>query len=90
MRETVAAEGFIPEGGYLQFLNEVGLKGKLERIGILRKGFPILQSARRRGLSIVTFHFAECIEAAILAEFKISLNAYLSELVISPDRTQTS
>lgn len=34
---TSVASGFIPEGGYRQFLKEDGLEGK--RLGILRKGF---------------------------------------------------
>lgn len=34
---TRAAEKYIPDGGYRQFLNVEGLKGK--RIGILRKRF---------------------------------------------------
>ncbi|KAK8935141.1 Fatty acid amide hydrolase [Platanthera zijinensis] len=107
---TAAAAAFVPEGGYMQFLKEDGLKGK--RVGILRKGFfNFVQGSlekktleqhfhvmRKKGAilidnleianaSIIQNGAESGEDVAMLAEFKLSVNAYLSELVISPVRS---
>lgn len=107
---TAAAARFVPEGGYLQFLKEEGLKGK--RLGIVRKGFSSFsegslegktldrhyQVMRKKGailLDNLEIANASLIEdwnnsgekLALLADFKLELNAYLSELVTSPVRS---
>uniref|UniRef100_A0A2N9HEC8 Amidase domain-containing protein n=1 Tax=Fagus sylvatica TaxID=28930 RepID=A0A2N9HEC8_FAGSY len=83
---TFEASGYIPKGGYGQFLKVNGLKGK--RLGIVRN--PFFNFGNNTFLN-QTFeqHFDTLSgeETALLAEFKISLNAYLNELVSSPVRT---
>ncbi|XP_022762112.1 putative amidase C869.01 [Durio zibethinus] len=107
---TRYASYYIPHGGYKQFLNSYGLKGK--RLGIVRNPFfqiaeglglgqtfeNHLQTLRREGAIVVDnlqianidviLNFTASGEAvATLAEFKLSLNAYLEELVASPVRS---
>ncbi|KAK8935140.1 hypothetical protein KSP39_PZI013333 [Platanthera zijinensis] len=107
---TWAAAGFIPEGGYLQFLNEDGLKGK--RVGILGKGFSqfaegsleqrilyrhfklmrekgaiVIDNLEVANVSVVLNETESGEGVAWLAEFKLAVNAYLSELLISPVRS---
>ncbi|CAA7016554.1 unnamed protein product [Microthlaspi erraticum] len=96
---THTASKLIPEGGYKQFLKASGLKGK--RLGVVLKN-PLLDqhinTLRREGAIVIdnlTIPNMEVImdwtksgeEIALLAEFKISLNAYLKELVKSPVRS---
>ncbi|CAN8229381.1 unnamed protein product [Cochlearia groenlandica] len=98
-KDTKAASKFIPKGGYKQFLRANGLKGK--RLGIVMK-HPYLdqhmETFRREGAIVInnlTIPNVEVIlgfidsgeETAVLAEFKMSLNAYLKELVKSPVRS---
>ncbi|KAK6240803.1 hypothetical protein SCA6_006192 [Theobroma cacao] len=107
---TRYASAYIPPGGYKQFLNSFGLKGK--RLGIVRNPFfkiveglgfgqtfeTHLQTLRGEGAVLVDnlqianidviLNFNLSGEAlATLAEFKLSLNAYLQELVASPVRS---
>ncbi|XP_017972033.1 PREDICTED: putative amidase C869.01 [Theobroma cacao] len=107
---TRYASAYIPPGGYKQFLNSYGLKGK--RLGIVRNPFfkiveglgfgqtfeTHLQTLRGEGAVLVDnlqianidviLNFNLSGEAlATLAEFKLSLNAYLQELVASPVRS---
>lgn len=104
---TKAAAKFIPPGGYKQFLNKDGLKGK--RLGIVMNPFLALlnrstaastfkdhlKTLRRGGATIVDNLEMANIDVildpyqsgevmAMLAEFKLSLNNYLKELVTSP------
>ncbi|XP_043720109.1 probable amidase At4g34880 [Telopea speciosissima] len=104
---TKDALKFIPHGGYKQFLNASGLKGK--RLGIVRTPFfsfsngSVIAEAfenhfrvlSQRGATLVDnlkitnidmiLDFTTSGEAtAMSAEFKLSLNAYLKELVSSP------
>ncbi|KAH7669032.1 amidase protein [Dioscorea alata] len=110
---TRDASGYVPVGGYRQFLRVSGLEGK--RLGILRKGF--FDAYPEGSIQALTFkqHFITLREkGAILvddleianastivdfmnngeflvlpAEFKQSLNEYLSELIYSPVRSLT-
>ncbi|KAG7545041.1 Amidase signature domain [Arabidopsis suecica] len=97
---TKTASEFIPEGGYKQFLTTNGLKGK--RLGIVMKHSSCLdhhiKTLRREGAIVInnlTIPNIEVIvggtdsgeEIALLAEFKMSLNAYLKGLVKSPVRS---
>ncbi|XP_010447025.1 PREDICTED: putative amidase C869.01 [Camelina sativa] len=97
---TRTASEFIPEGGYKQFLAASGLKGK--RLGIVMQNSSRLdhhiKTLRRKGAIVInnlTIPNMEVIvsptnsgeEIALLAEFKMSLNAYLKELVESPVRS---
>ncbi|KAM4099194.1 hypothetical protein ACJW30_07G137900 [Castanea mollissima] len=107
---TKAASVFIPPGGYIQFLNEDGLKGKI--LGVVREPFldsyngtsaiPAfehhLNVLRQRGATIVDNLEIANIDVilnvtlsgeatALLAEFKLSLNAYLKDLLVSPVRS---
>ncbi|EFH45379.1 amidase family protein [Arabidopsis lyrata subsp. lyrata] len=99
-KATKSASEFIPEGGYKQFLTTSGLKGK--RLGIVMKHSSRLdhhiKTLRREGAIVInnlTIPNMEVIvggtdsgeEIALLAEFKMSLNAYLKELVKSPVRS---
>ncbi|GLT86107.1 hypothetical protein SLE2022_042690 [Rubroshorea leprosula] len=106
-KATKKASQYIPSGGYKQFLNPHGLKGK--RLGIVRNPFfnfpkgsgltkafeSHFQTLRERGAVLVDnleidninfiLNFTLSGEAiALLAELKLSLNAYLKELVSSP------
>ncbi|KAF5727832.1 putative amidase [Tripterygium wilfordii] len=101
---------YIPYGGYKQFLNTNGLKGK--RLGVVRNPFfellegslPAqvfennLQILRHGGAVVVDYLEIANIDVilnstlsgeavALLAEFKININAYLKELVVSPVRS---
>uniref|UniRef100_A0A1S4C486 Amidase C869.01 n=1 Tax=Nicotiana tabacum TaxID=4097 RepID=A0A1S4C486_TOBAC len=110
LEATRAAAKFIPAGGYKQFLNEDGLKGK--RLGVVRHPFLALsdvyqadavltghlKTLRQRGavvldnleipnIDVVLDPNQSGAEVALLAEFKLSLNNYLTELVTSPVRS---
>ncbi|XP_019450964.1 PREDICTED: putative amidase C869.01 isoform X1 [Lupinus angustifolius] len=107
---TASAAKFIPPGGYKQFLNTEGLKGK--KVGVVRKPFlnPYNKSIaisifdhhlnvlRERGATVLDnleienistildpFQSGEAI--VLLAEFKLSINNYLQELLFSPVRS---
>ncbi|KFK30122.1 hypothetical protein AALP_AA7G219800 [Arabis alpina] len=96
---TKIASKFIPEGGYKQFLKASGLKGK--RLGIVMKDSNLdqhIKTLRKEGAIVIenlTIPNIEVImdwtnsgeEIALLAEFKISLNAYLKDLAKSPVRS---
>ncbi|KAL0383976.1 UNVERIFIED_CONTAM: putative amidase [Sesamum radiatum] len=87
-RDEATSEGakFIPEGGYKQFLNENGLKGK--RLGIVRHPFveKIHDTAE---LAAFELHIDTCSGelSIMMAEFKAAINIYLKELVHSPVRS---
>nr|XP_009630803.1 probable amidase At4g34880 [Nicotiana tomentosiformis] len=99
LEATRAAAKFIPAGGYKQFLNEDGLKGK--RLGVVRHPSILtghLQTLRQRGavvldnleipnIDVVLDPNQSGAEVALLAEFKLSLNNYLAELVTLPVRS---
>ncbi|GAY66530.1 hypothetical protein CUMW_249440 [Citrus unshiu] len=80
---TKAASYYIPYGGYKQFLKLYGLKGK--RLGIELSALVIdhLEIANVNSKNSISND--ETI--AMLAEFKLALNAYLKELVTSPVRS---
>uniref|UniRef100_A0A0E0M5K9 Amidase domain-containing protein n=1 Tax=Oryza punctata TaxID=4537 RepID=A0A0E0M5K9_ORYPU len=111
---TRMASQYIPEGGYRQFLNIDGLRGK--RLGILRKDFfqfpsgSVQQKVFDEHFNTISFSpfswfLDDAMElkipnmniindavqsgerALMLAEFKLSLNSYLSELATSPVRS---
>ncbi|KAL6219167.1 hypothetical protein ACLB2K_012373 [Fragaria x ananassa] len=107
---TSEVSQYIPVGGYGQFLNSNGLKGK--RLGIVSRMFlPLKDDAflnqtfeqhftilREQGVILVENLEIANLEdirdftssgefVAMLAEFKIALNAYLGDLVKSPVRT---
>ncbi|THU44902.1 hypothetical protein C4D60_Mb02t12280 [Musa balbisiana] len=106
---TKAASKYIPRGGYKQFLQVDGLRGK--RIGILRafftfpngsvqqkvfdehfntmrqKGAILIDNLEIANLSIILDAAQSGEEVALLAEFKMALNSYLSELSSSPVRS---
>ncbi|XP_064952163.1 probable amidase At4g34880 [Musa acuminata AAA Group] len=106
---TKAASKYIPRGGYKQFLQVDGLRGK--RIGILRafftfpngsvqqkvfeehfntmrqKGAILIDNLEISNLSIILDATQSGEEVALLAEFKMALNSYLSELSSSPVRS---
>ncbi|KAJ4962768.1 hypothetical protein NE237_022707 [Protea cynaroides] len=106
---TEAALQYIPPGGYLQYLNASGLKGK--RLGIIRNPFFIfpngsfMAQAYQNLFQILSQNGAILVDNlqianlsaifssqsgegyALLTEFKIALNSYLSELVSSPIKT---
>lgn len=103
---TQRAAKFIPAGGYKQFLNPNGLKGKI--LGIVRNPFlkslnesifPIfehhLNTLRERGATVVDNLEIANINTIVdpsrsgeltlmMAEFKLSLNDYLKDLITSP------
>lgn len=136
--QTQTASKYIPYGGYAQFLNKYGLKGK--RLGIVRDPFltfsdKIVQQSFEHHLQTLRciFELKLCyfcliqihalinsasytqifrqsgailidnleianiktilnpnlsgVATAVLAEFKVSLNSYLKELVSSPVRS---
>ncbi|MQL76401.1 hypothetical protein Taro_008787 [Colocasia esculenta] len=98
---TSYASKFIPRGGYKQFLRTDGLKGK--RLGILKEPSSVFQqdhfdTLRKMGAvliddleianaSIILDSMKSGEEVAMLAEFKLSLDAYLSGLSSSPVRS---
>ncbi|XP_062176774.1 probable amidase At4g34880 [Alnus glutinosa] len=107
---TKEAAKFIPVGGYKQFLNPDGLKGK--RLGVVRNPFVSflnkscviqaferhLNTMRQRGATIVDNLEIANVDVilnpsqsgeltAMLAEFKVTLNDYLKELISSPVRS---
>uniref|UniRef100_A0A0D3HB97 Amidase domain-containing protein n=1 Tax=Oryza barthii TaxID=65489 RepID=A0A0D3HB97_9ORYZ len=96
---TRMALQYIPEDGYRQFLNIDGLRGK--RLGILRKDFfrfPSGSVQQKMGailvdnleipnMNIINDAVQSGERALMLAEFKLSLNSYLSELASSPVRS---
>ncbi|CAH8306797.1 unnamed protein product [Eruca vesicaria subsp. sativa] len=88
---TKTASKYIPKGGYKQFLRRNGLKGK--RLGIVMGSLPDnhIKTLRQEGAIVIenlTLPITDSGEGiALLAEFKISLNAYLKELVKSPVRS---
>ncbi|WCJ42171.1 Glutamyl-tRNA(Gln) amidotransferase subunit A [Euphorbia peplus] len=106
---TRGASKYIPYGGYKQFLNPYGLKGK--RLGVVRNPFLSssskaesqafeyhLQTLRRRGAYVVDNLEIGSINtilnpnasgeaAALIAEFKISVNSYLQSLLASKVRS---
>ncbi|KAM2041443.1 hypothetical protein FF1_035009 [Malus domestica] len=107
---TREASKYIPRGGYKQFLQRYGLKGK--RLGIVRNPFftsgsgslqlqsfeKHFKTLRQEGAVLVDhleianidviLNFNLSGEAiASLAEFKLALNAYLKDLVVSPVRS---
>ncbi|XP_041010133.1 probable amidase At4g34880 isoform X2 [Juglans microcarpa x Juglans regia] len=107
---TKEAAKFIPVGGYKQFLDPNGLRGK--RLGVVRNPFlgflngsSVLQdferhlnTMRERGATVVDNLKIENVDiilnpkrsgelTAMLAEFKVSLNDYLKELISSPVRS---
>ncbi|KAK9165171.1 hypothetical protein Scep_000362 [Stephania cephalantha] len=109
---TKAAAQYIPRGGYKQFLNKDGLKGK--KLGNLWSTFEIvgiwdpdtspvpgiykkhIETMRQLGAIIIDgveiANFLKIMQGddeflAMLYEFKVELNDYLSKLVESPVRT---
>ncbi|XP_017970646.1 PREDICTED: putative amidase C869.01 isoform X2 [Theobroma cacao] len=107
---TSEAAKFIPDGGYKQFLNKDGIRGK--RLGVVRHPFldylnrsivstfgSHLDILRARGATIVDDLEIANIDIIsdparsgelmlMLAEFKSSINEYLKELAISPEKLQ--
>ncbi|KAF8410439.1 hypothetical protein HHK36_002968 [Tetracentron sinense] len=99
---TRKASKFIPNGGYKQFLKADGLKGKRLGIVRNPFTFPKeyqyhLNKLRQRGAILVDhleianidviFSNTSGEDTALVAEFKLSLNAYLKELITSPVRS---
>ncbi|KAI4297730.1 hypothetical protein L6164_037603 [Bauhinia variegata] len=107
---TATWSRYIPLGGFKQYLNPYGLKGK--RLGIVRNPFfgfiedPAVTQAfekhfltlRREGAVLVDNLQIANIDiilnqnksgeaVALIAEFKLSLNAYLKGLEVSPVRS---
>ncbi|KAL0692854.1 hypothetical protein Bca4012_060034 [Brassica carinata] len=88
---TKTASKYIPKGGYKQFLRANGLKGK--RLGIVFGSLidHHIKTLRQEGAIVMenlTLPYTDSGEViALLAEFKISLNAYLKALVKSPVRS---
>ncbi|KAJ8765032.1 hypothetical protein K2173_010508 [Erythroxylum novogranatense] len=106
---TSEAVKFIPAGGYKQFLNLLGLKGK--RLGVVRD--PFLSLFNESGISAFEHHLSTLRKRGAIvvdnleisnistimnpgksgeitlmkAEFKLSLNEYLNQLVTSPVRS---
>ncbi|XAR59049.1 hypothetical protein NMG60_11014679 [Bertholletia excelsa] len=100
---TRRASKYIPNGGYLQFLKADGLRGKRlgifpNYLEISEAFQPSLRKLRQGGAILVehleipnTESFFTSVsrdeKTAMLAEFKLSLNAYLRDLVNSPVRS---
>lgn len=88
---TKTASKHIPKGGYKQFLRANGLKGK--RLGVIFGSLldHHIKTLRQEGAIVIqdlTIPYTDNGEIiALLAEFKISLNAYLKALVKSPVRS---
>ncbi|KAI4344882.1 hypothetical protein L6164_012066 [Bauhinia variegata] len=82
---TIEASQYLPKGGYAQFLKIDGLRGK--RLGIV--GAAVERFVGNDTFQKETFekHLNTISEVtALAAEFKLSLNAYLKDLVVSPVR----
>ncbi|CAN7043925.1 unnamed protein product [Brassica rapa subsp. trilocularis] len=88
---TKTASKYIPKGGYKQFLRANGLKGK--RLGVVFGSLldHDIKTLRQEGAIVIenlTIPYTDSGEmTALLAEFKISLNAFLKALVKSPVRS---
>ncbi|KAM4099201.1 hypothetical protein ACJW30_07G138600 [Castanea mollissima] len=97
---TIEISRHIPKGGYAQFLKADGLRAK--RVGIVRDpfynfGMILLPLKLKQGTILVDnleianideIYSPTSGEGTVLAtEFKISINAYLDELVTSPVRS---
>ncbi|KAJ4914317.1 Amidase family protein [Raphanus sativus] len=97
---TKIASEFIPEGGYKQFLRaSSGLKGK--RLGIVmnhslldhpietlrREGATVFENLSIPNMDVIMNWTKSGEKTALLAEFKMALNAYLKDLVESPVRS---
>ncbi|KAL6854349.1 hypothetical protein ACP4OV_019252 [Aristida adscensionis] len=107
---TRMASRYIPEGGYMKFLDTDGLRGK--RLGILRKDFfrfpsgsvqervfaqhfdimskmgaILVDNLEIPSMNVINDPKQSGERALMLAEFKLSLNSYLSELATSPVRS---
>ncbi|CAL5052483.1 unnamed protein product [Urochloa decumbens] len=92
---TGAASKYIPRGGYTQFLRVDGLRGK--RIGVptvFFRGYDKVQLAKHGAIVIkdldISTNFTDLDDKETLlnfAEFKLSINAYLSDLLRSPVRS---
>ncbi|KAL6639235.1 hypothetical protein ACP70R_022965 [Stipagrostis hirtigluma subsp. patula] len=101
-KATGAASKYIPPGGYGQFLKIDGLRGKRIGIptsffsadNMMLYG-KHLQTMRQHGAVVIknlniTTDFTDLYiqeTTAVYAEFKLSLNAYLSDLLYSPVRS---
>ncbi|KAL5099912.1 hypothetical protein RYX36_004239, partial [Vicia faba] len=90
-KATIEASKYIPKGGYAQFLKKDGLRGK--RLGVNLKIDNIDDIIRQRGAVLVDNLKIDDIDDIIVAqseiialnfEFKLSLNAYLKDLIASP------
>ncbi|KAJ0010522.1 hypothetical protein Pint_34368 [Pistacia integerrima] len=85
---TSEAAKYIPIGGYKQFLNQDGLKGK--RLGVVRH--PFVNSLNGSTIFIAFERHLNTLRSgeltAMLAGFKISVNDYLKELISSPEKTE--
>ncbi|MBA0823840.1 hypothetical protein Goarm_020541 [Gossypium armourianum] len=77
---TRHASYYIPPGGYKRFLNPYGLKGK-------RQGAIVVDNLQIANIDVILNVTASGEAVAIVAEFKLSLNAYLKELVASSVRS---
>nr|CAB3499892.1 unnamed protein product [Digitaria exilis] len=78
---TRKASQYIPEGGYRQFLNIDGLRSKSKMGAILVDNLEI------PSMNVINDAVQSGERALMLAEFKLSLNSYLSELATSPVRS---
>ncbi|XP_030942314.1 probable amidase At4g34880 isoform X2 [Quercus lobata] len=82
---TVETSRYIPKGGYAQFLKTNGLRTK--RVGIVRNlcifgNDAVIAQIFEQHLKTLSNE-----DIALAAEFKIYINAYLKELVVSPVRS---
>ncbi|KAI4317432.1 hypothetical protein L6164_025300 [Bauhinia variegata] len=107
-KATIEASQYIPKGGYAQFLNIDGLRGK--RLGIFVDAIPFflgndtfkletfvkhLKTLRKKGavlvdnlkLDVVKYYSGPSENIALAFEFKLALNAYLKDLVVSKVRS---
>ncbi|TXG64815.1 hypothetical protein EZV62_011809 [Acer yangbiense] len=91
---TSEAAKFIPVGGYKQFLNRDGLKGK--RLGVVRNlfnsrnvksGATIVDNLEISNVDVISNPSKNGELTAMLAGFKTSVNYYLKDLVSSPVRS---
>ncbi|KAJ4826112.1 hypothetical protein Tsubulata_010965 [Turnera subulata] len=98
---TLKVANYIPHGGYKQFLNPYGLRWK--RIGVVRNPFlgfaskpesqafeyhlRTLRQSGNANINDILNSTGSGEGAALVAEFKISLNRYLKDLVASPVRS---
>ncbi|XVF45488.1 hypothetical protein PTKIN_Ptkin02bG0210600 [Pterospermum kingtungense] len=74
-KATIEASKYVPRGGYKQFLKPDGLKGK--RLGLLREFFDLAAYGSNVDYESI----------AMAAEFKLAINSYLQELVVSRVRS---